>query len=343
MSGDVGPGRPGGAAGDDFAAGGGPGDAPGNDFVGGGGGLADAPGAPGDGLAGRGGGGGRGGRGGESAVWTRVYGVEDTPLDLMTARFRRHRYAPHAHEEYAIGVCVEGVEQINYRGAVHRSGPGTIVVAEPHETHTGGPGIPEGYAYRVFYPSAALVGEDLPGPAPHFPSLLVADPALAAELVAVHTHLTAGGDAFEGETRVVEVLRALVGRHAVHSRADRCGSPDAARVARAVRERLADELVRPPSLSELSAGIGLSRYQTLRAFRDVVGLPPYAWLAQHRVARAQALLAQGMTPARAALAVGFADQAHLGRWFRRVLGVTPAGYRSSVLRNNVLDRSAPRG
>lgn len=160
---------------------------------------------------------------GESAVWTRVYGVEDTPLDLMTARFRRHRYAPHAHEEYAIGVCVEGVEQIGYRGTVHRSGPGTIVVAEPGETHTGGPGIPEGYAYRVFYPSAALVGEDLPGPAPHFPSLLVADPALAAEMVAVHVHLTAGGDAFEGESRVVEVLRALVGRYAVQARADQIG------------------------------------------------------------------------------------------------------------------------
>ncbi|WP_424641957.1 AraC family transcriptional regulator [Embleya sp. AB8] len=268
----------------------------------------------------------------------------------MTAHFRRHRYAPHAHEEYAIGVCVEGIEQINYRGAVHRSGPGALVVAEPGETHTGGPGIPEGYAYRVLYPSATLVGEDLPGPAPHFPSLIVADPTLAAELVAVHVHLTAGGDAFEGESRVVEVLRALVARHAVPERARRTGSPDAARVARAVRDRLADQLVEPPSLGELAAGIGLSRYQTLRAFRDVAGLPPYAWLAQHRVTRAKVLLARGMTPAQAALAVGFADQAHLGRWFRRVLGVTPAGYRNSVLRhnvsvlrNNVLDRSATRG
>lgn len=303
---------------------------------------------PGARRAGRGGGDVLGPTAVDRAVWTRVHGVQDAPLDLMTARFRRHRYAPHAHEEYAIGVCVEGIEQINYRGAVHRSGPGAVVVAEPGETHTGGPGIPEGYAYRVFYPSTTLVGEDLPGPAPHFPSLIVADPALAAEMVAVHVHLTTGGDAFEGESRLVEVLRALVGRHAVREQARRRTSPDAARVARAVRERLADQLVEPPSLSELAAGIGLSRYQTLRAFRDVAGLPPYAWLAQHRVARAQELLARGMTPAGAALAVGFADQAHLGRWFRRVLGVTPAGYRSSVLRdsvlrNNVLDRSAPRG
>jgi hypothetical protein len=96
---------------------------------------------------------------GESAVWTRVHGVQDAPLDLMTARFRRHRYAPHAHDEFAIGVCVEGIEQIEYRGAVHRSGPGSVVVAEPGETHTGGAGIPEGYAYRVLYPSPTSSGE----------------------------------------------------------------------------------------------------------------------------------------------------------------------------------------
>lgn len=273
----------------------------------------------------------------ERAVWTRVHGVADAPLDLMTARFTRHRYAPHSHEEFAIGVCVAGVEQITYRGVAHRSGPGNVVVVEPGETHTGEAAVPEGYAYRVFYSSAELVGEGgkVAGP-PHFPSLLVPDAPLAGELVALHAHLTRGGDAFEGESRLVELLRALVVRHAVGGAAGGGrlrgrGSADAGRVARAVRERLSDQLVAPPSLAELAAGMGLSRHQTLRAFRDVVGLPPYAWLAQHRVHRAKVLLARGVTPADAALAVGFADQAHMGRWFRRVLGVTPGGYRNSVL------------
>ena len=68
----------------------------------------------------------------------------------------------------------------------------------------------------------------------------------------------------------------------------------------------------------------------VRAFRAAVGMPPYAWLAQYRVARARALLEAGLRPAEAATRVGFADQAHLTRWFRRVLGVTPGAYRNSV-------------
>ncbi|WP_143669056.1 helix-turn-helix domain-containing protein, partial [Streptomyces rochei] len=104
----------------------------------------------------------------------------------------------------------------------------------------------------------------------------------------------------------------------------------AGRIARVVRDRLADELLAPPSLAALATDLGLSRYQLLRAFRTATGLPPYAWLAQHRVARARGLLETGLRPAEVAARVGFADQAHLTRWFRRVLGVTPAAYRNSV-------------
>jgi AraC-like DNA-binding protein len=97
-----------------------------------------------------------------------------------------------------------------------------------------------------------------------------------------------------------------------------------------VRDRLADEMTEPPSLAALAAEQGLSRYQLLRAFRTTMGIPPYAWLAQHRVHRARRLLESGLRPAEVASVVGFADQAHLTRWFRRVLGVTPAAYRNSV-------------
>ena len=112
--------------------------------------------------------------------------------------------------------------------------------------------------------------------------------------------------------------------------------PGTGAVARQVMDRLADQLTGPPALAELAADAGLSRYQLLRSFRAEVGMPPYAWLAQHRVARARVLLEHGHRPAEAATLTGFADQAHLTRWFRRVVGVTPGAYR-----NGVQDRSRP--
>lgn len=251
-------------------------------------------------------------------------------LDLLTARFDRHEYAPHAHEEYTVGVTVGGLEVIAYRGGRIVSGPGSIVVLEPGEMHTGGPAAPEGYAYRALYAAPALLGDGTVGTGrPYFPQPVLHDPDLAAALRRTHTDLSARPDPLEAESRLPWLLAALARRHSTSRAAD--GTvPGARSVALSVRDRLADELLAPPSLADLAADLGLSRYQLLRAFRTTMGVPPYAWLAQYRVARARALLDAGLRPAEAAALVGFADQAHLTRWFRRVLGVTPAAYRNSV-------------
>ncbi|MFC9329544.1 AraC family transcriptional regulator [Kitasatospora sp. NPDC057015] len=266
---------------------------------------------------------------GDQAIWTRASLGTGRPLDLLTARFDRHVYAPHSHQEYTVGVCIGGSEVIDYRGGRLRVGPGSIVVLEPGEMHTGGPDSAGGYAYRALYAEQPLLGEGTTGP-PHFREPVVDDPELAAALRAAHTELSAGRpDPLETESRVPWLLTALARRHG-SSRPVRDTVPGSHRIARDVRDRLADDLLAPPALADLAAGFGLSRYQLLRAFRDATGVPPYAWLAQYRVGRARALLEEGLRPAEVAGLVGFADQAHLTRWFRRVLGVTPAAYRNSV-------------
>ncbi|MGW2643700.1 AraC family transcriptional regulator [Streptomyces sp. NPDC001393] len=267
----------------------------------------------------------------EQALWTRArLGRGGPPLDLLTANFRRHTYAPHAHDEYTIGVCVGGSEVIDYRGGHIRTGPGTIVVLDPGEMHTGGPGnATDGYAYRALYAEPSLLADGTLGGLPHFREPLLDDPELATALRRAHTELSACPDPLEAESRLPWLLTALACRHSTaRPVSDRI--PGAGEIARTVRDRLADELTDPPSLALLAADLGLSRYQLLRAFRTTMGIPPYAWLAQHRVSRARTLLAAGLRPAEVAGLVGFADQAHLTRWFRRVLGVTPAAYRNSV-------------
>ena len=83
-------------------------------------------------------------------------------------------------------------------------------------------------------------------------------------------------------------------------------------------------------LEVLSHLTHLSRYHLVRVFSKSVGPPPHAYLRQVRVDRAKALLAAGCPVAEAAVATGFTDQSHLHRWFKRLWGVTPGGYRQSV-------------
>ena len=124
---------------------------------------------------------------------------------------------------------------------------------------------------------------------------------------------------------------ALAGILSAHARLPGyAGRPRRARISAAavaaVRDVLADRLADPPGLDELALAAGMSPFALLRAFRDETGLPPHAYLNQLRVRLARRLLDSGLPPADVAAEAGFADQPHLSRHFKRVVGVPPGAY-----------------
>jgi putative hydrolase of the HAD superfamily len=93
-------------------------------------------------------------------------------------------------------------------------------------------------------------------------------------------------------------------------------------------------LGRPLPLAGLAALAGLSVWRFCTVFRQHLGVPPHRYIGVQRVRQAQALLRQGMPAATVASEVGFYDQSHLARCFKRVCNMTPgqyqAGYRCPV-------------
>lgn len=82
----------------------------------------------------------------------------------------------------------------------------------------------------------------------------------------------------------------------------------------------------PVTLGDLSRMTKLSAYQIIRAFRRELGITPHAWLIRHRVRMGTNLLKEGESIATVASEVGFADQTHFTRHFKRVHGNTPARF-----------------
>lgn len=78
------------------------------------------------------------------------------------------------------------------------------------------------------------------------------------------------------------------------------------------------------TLDELALVSRLSRFHLVHAFTKEVGLPPHASQLHVRVERACGLLQRGLPPVQAAAAVGFADQSHFARHFKRIMRVTPS-------------------
>ncbi|MFD0684477.1 helix-turn-helix domain-containing protein [Actinomadura fibrosa] len=78
------------------------------------------------------------------------------------------------------------------------------------------------------------------------------------------------------------------------------------------------------AMPDVAARVGLSP-QRLRALaRAELGMPLARWRIWQGLGRAAEVLGAGRPPAAAAVAGGFADQAHLHRRMREMIGLTPA-------------------
>ncbi|MFB8760626.1 AraC family transcriptional regulator [Streptomyces nigra] len=259
-------------------------------------------------------------------------------VDLLRAHYIRKAFVRHTHEHFVIAAIAHGVEVFQHRGADQYAGAGALALVNPDTPHTGRAGVPEGWRYGAVYPSPQVVAEiaaettSIKG-TPGFVRPVLDDP-YAVSLVHQVLRAADEGNALAADTLLrVAVTRLLrLNGGALPQREVRSAG---ARVAARAREVLERRMAEPPSLERLAGDLGASPFALLRAFRDAYGMPPHTWLTDARVRRARRMLDAGVSPAEAALAVGFTDQPHLNRHFSRIVGVPPGAYQRE--RKNVQD------
>ncbi|MEV8088646.1 AraC family transcriptional regulator [Streptomyces nigra] len=259
-------------------------------------------------------------------------------VDLLRAHYIRKAFVRHTHEHFVIAAIADGVEVFHHRGADQYAGAGTLALVNPDTPHTGRAGVPEGWRYGAVYPSPQVVAEiaaettSIKG-TPGFVRPVLDDP-YAVSLVHQVLRAADEGNALAADTLLrVAVTRLLrLNGGPLPQREVRSAG---ARVAARAREVLELRMAEPPSLEKLAGDLGTGPFALLRAFRDTYGMPPHTWLTDARVRHARRMLDAGVSPAEAALAVGFTDQPHLNRHFSRIVGVPPGAYQRE--RKNVQD------
>ena len=120
-------------------------------------------------------------------------------------------------------------------------------------------------------------------------------------------------------------LAALLKRHRRPGRA-REEREKRHRIARQIKDHLDLTYMDEVPAEQLSSLFGLDRFSLSRTFAEDVGFPPHAYRLLVRVERAKRLLLRGDAAVDVAAAVGFVDQSHLIRHFRRIEGVTPGEF-----------------
>jgi AraC-like DNA-binding protein len=265
--------------------------------------------------------------------WSTLRHDADLKLDALQAVFTTHAFARHWHDYYVIGLVEAGAQTFACQRATYTTPRGGVILINPGEAHTGEAASSTGFAYRALYPTtehlAPLMAElGHTDQLPLFRAARIDDPAITAELRALHGMLAGDEPPIAREARWLGFLATLVTRYSdARLRLPALGAePRALAQARAyLEERYAERI----TLADLAAHVGLSPFHLLRVFRRSFGAPPHSYLESVRIRQAQRLIVGGMPLGEVAYAAGFSSQSHLTTRFRRIIGVTPGQYRAA--------------
>jgi AraC-like DNA-binding protein len=167
-----------------------------------------------------------------------------------------------------------------------------------------------------------------------WPVLLRAGQTTDAELAGAITSFVAtmsrASTRLERQEALTATLNLLLTRYADKERA--CRDVVAHRAVRRMRDLIWERYPEDLSLEDIAREAGLNKFYALRVFRNQIGIPPHEYQLRVRLAKARELLREGRSGAEVAHELGFCDQSHFVRCFRRVAAMTPSeflGQRSS--------------
>jgi len=252
----------------------------------------------------------------------RIAGIRE----VFHARFADHAYPKHTHDVWTLLIVDDGAIRYELEGRAGAAEPPTVSILPPHVVHDGRAADGRGFTKRVLYIETNVIGEALIGHAVDDPVLRT--PGLRSRVSALHDALACADDALEAETRlafVAERVRSALG--AVDE-----GGParPTHEVAEQLRAHLDDHVFEPITIAEAALTLGASATQLARSFSATFGIAPHAYVLGRRLEAARARILDGQPLAEVAAEVGFYDQAHLSRHFRRYIATTPGRFGATV-------------
>lgn len=263
--------------------------------------------------------------------------AKDALIEIKQASCSHHDFPRHSHEEFQISLMQAGYASHFYRGARTGVGPGNVTIFQTGEAHSNQTDPQHGSTYDAFLVPPRVIRELIvdisngrTSELPYFDSTGVLDDGtVRRNFVKFTTAAISQRESLRTETRLIHFLDDLIQRFA-YPRIARAAYGTDRSVLRKARDYLRSHFTTKISLEALAKASGLSRYHFLRQFEKLTGIPPHQYQIQLRIAKAKELLRDGWEPALVASEVGFADQSHLYRYFKRLVGITPGQFIRAV-------------
>ncbi len=247
------------------------------------------------------------------------------PIEIHHGVGVTHAHPRHWHDEYLICAITGGGGYTEHGGSACFTPPGSLFLLPPGEVHSNY-ACDEGCSYSNIYLPAHRLERVIAHISRYHAQLapfVTSHPQVHSDFLDFCKDLESGASQLHRDTSCLRFFRTLLGSLETVQEPHGLREPKAVKTARDFLDENFAEDISLDALSELG---GLSPYHFARVFRHHVGMPPHAYQIQLRIARAKSMLRNGVAIADVAHTLGFADQSHFTRQFKRMVGVTPGRF-----------------
>jgi len=242
----------------------------------------------------------------------------------------------HFHNRLSFAIVTGGIGEFILKGGRQKASTGSIVKIAPGEVHSSGkPTGASHFEYRVFYVADTSIQrildaeEQKPEKSISFKEQISYDVNFFFNCLQTHQGLVRETDILYQETMFTNLVLELLQSHS-NTKVQLPVIDSRPSYLPVIIDYLHAYYYRSISLDELSTVSGRSPGQIIRTFQKHIGVAPHVYLINLRVIKAKELLARNISISQTALDVGFSDQSHFHRYFKRINHVTPGKFRKSI-------------
>ncbi|SFP29819.1 AraC family transcriptional regulator [Salibacterium halotolerans] len=247
-------------------------------------------------------------------------------ITALSASIHDFSYKKHAHEEYAVGVTMRGIQRFHLDGSLQKSRPDGVMLFNPEQAHDGSAQDENGLDYIMLYIKPELLLEAIgKKDIVHFPEPVVYNNELKQSILHLgHAILTEKEDALSSEL-FLSLADKLMTAEDLFTETKQ----DTKRIQKA-KALLHADLENGYHLDDISKELGLSKYQFIRLFKTNTGISPYQYYLNSKIELAKQIIEHQGDIYSAVAEGGFVDLPHLNRHFKSVYGITAYEYKSHL-------------
>ncbi len=254
-------------------------------------------------------------------------------IEIRGASHSNACYHAHSHDEFSFGVIDAGEANYRNQGKKLQIHKGSTVTINPGDVHSCNPKLGN-WSYRMLFVDTTWVGKlqqemlNVSSQDYQFFAFPYQNNKLIYQIFSsLFNNLLSEVNPLRAEEKLICFFEQCFMGKGSNAGINRI--PKAAiKNIEIVKELILDQLGHTLTLDELSRHAGLSRYHLIRSFKEIYGLSPHAFQLDKRIQKSKILLKQGNSISGIANLLGFADQSHFQRNFKKRIAVTPKQYQA---------------